>query len=58
MFLYCCIDHNAELGNHYAEKNTVFDLITAHTRYKRTVKQFHNLPITASVFFVYFFFIK
>ena len=34
---------------------TVFDLITAHTPYKRTVKKFRSLQITASVLFLYFF---
>ena len=34
---------------------TVLDLITADTSYKRTVKQFRCLQITASVFSRYFF---
>ena len=34
---------------------TIFNLITAHTPYKRTVKQFWSLQITARVLFVYFF---
>ena len=29
--------------------HTVFDLITAHALYKRAVKQFHSLQITACV---------
>ena len=49
LILKCPVIHSVGRKEH-----TVFDLITTHTPIS-TVKKFHNLQITASVLFLYFF---